>query len=1024
MCVRLFPFFSLPIRTPMRPLLLALPLLLPAALPAQAPTFQWAATVPNVSTPGEFAGVGAVAMASDGSAYVCGGSNGPRTIVADTLVGGTYLARFDAGGHCLWARSPGGRALAVTANDAVYVVGAFSGSLVFGSQTLNAAGRDAFVAKYAANGQPLWARQMGGALDDAALGVAVDGLGRVHVCGYFRGTGTFGSTTLTATHDSTGFQATYDASGTFQWAVRAGGFTAWYSMQYLDNAITADADGNSYMAGNFTGTGSFGSTSLSTTDLDNLYVARFAVDGTCTWAHLQGSSRGNTVAALGLDPSGDAYVYGAFRGTTATYGATTVDNSDVAGIYDELYLARYRADGTVPWARTVAGEAGIDEARGLDLDAAGHLWVTGNLFDPGQLDAFPLSSGPFLASFDGAGTALSADNVLLGAQPVLHASGASGDHFLCGSMVTASVQLDAVNGSTISPSLGGGSEGFVAHYDSGLGFDWVQRAGLHGMALDATTGVTLDAQGNVYSTGYFTTSAILGNDTLLTGLSTNGMWLSKRDANGVCVWTTPIRCSPTLALNQQNYPAALARAPNGDLLLTGRFYGTLDLGTVQLTSTGGADLFLARFDGNGHCLWAVRDGGGGDDAAASLALAANGDILVGGSYTGSTTIAGSAFVSAGLTDGFVARYAPNGNGLWCRSYGGSSADAGTGVTVDAVGNAYITGHFIGSAVFDGLAVSGTGSSDLFVAKYDATGAVQWLTGSTGTGYKEGNAITIGSTGQLYVAGDFSGEQTICTSLLTGTADVPRPSLLCLTTDGALLWQHGLPCTAGGHALGLAARPGGDVVLAGDFSGDLTVGATTLTATGYADAWAAAFTSGGDALWVQPMHSVEASSTVYAFAVAADANTVRVGGSCGSLAFFIYFQSGGHASFAAGDPNATVFAPNGWDGFVVGYASDESDTPPFNPGGCDGTVSIREAAPADGLLLAPNPVDHAFELSGASLVTAASTVTVCDVLGQRMTVPFSITGGRIRVEAGALPAGTYVVSVSSAHGSVSRRFVKE
>ncbi|MBK8499384.1 MAG: hypothetical protein IPL52_11355 [Flavobacteriales bacterium] len=75
----------------------------------------------------------------------------------------------------------------------------------FAGITMTASGQDAFVAKYDTNGQEIWARQMGGAFNDGSYSVAVDGLGRVHVGGYFRGTADFGSTTLVATHDTTGF---------------------------------------------------------------------------------------------------------------------------------------------------------------------------------------------------------------------------------------------------------------------------------------------------------------------------------------------------------------------------------------------------------------------------------------------------------------------------------------------------------------------------------------------------------------------------------------------------------------------------------------------------------------------------------------------------------------------------------------------------------------------------------------------------------------------------------------------------
>ncbi|MBK8499383.1 MAG: hypothetical protein IPL52_11350 [Flavobacteriales bacterium] len=98
---------------------------IPALLAAQ-PTFQWAETVSNVSTPGQLAYVVDLGVAPDGSAYVTGMVNGPRAIVGANIAGGGYLARYDTSGNRLWAKSSFGTRIAVNGSNGAYVVGTFS----------------------------------------------------------------------------------------------------------------------------------------------------------------------------------------------------------------------------------------------------------------------------------------------------------------------------------------------------------------------------------------------------------------------------------------------------------------------------------------------------------------------------------------------------------------------------------------------------------------------------------------------------------------------------------------------------------------------------------------------------------------------------------------------------------------------------------------------------------------------------------------------------------------------------------
>ena len=112
----------------------------------------------------------------------------------------------------------------------------------------------------------------------------------------------------------------------------------------------------------------------------------------------------------------------------------------------------------------------------------------------------------------------------------------------------------------------------------------------------------------------------------------------------------------------------------------------------------------------------------------SLAATADGDIVVGGTFSGTLRIGAHVVSSAGRSDGFVARLAADGQPRWLDRIGGEFADGVTAVAVNAQGVA-IGGHFSVEADLRGmplLAISQhTPQPDGFVAWLDNDGVPKW-----------------------------------------------------------------------------------------------------------------------------------------------------------------------------------------------------------------------------------------------------------------------------------------------------------
>ncbi|MFZ4756464.1 MAG: hypothetical protein ACOYL4_10720, partial [Miltoncostaeaceae bacterium] len=163
-----------------------------------------------------------------------------------------------------WATQAGGtgddvgQSVSALPDGSSIVTGRFDGTATFGSTTLTSAGSyDVFTAKMNADGTWAWVTQAGGTGDDYGYGVSALPDGSSIVTGFFDGTATFGSTTLTSAGNNDVFTAKMNADGTWAWATKAGG--TGYDQGV---GISAQPDGSSIVTGQFTDTATFGSTTL------------------------------------------------------------------------------------------------------------------------------------------------------------------------------------------------------------------------------------------------------------------------------------------------------------------------------------------------------------------------------------------------------------------------------------------------------------------------------------------------------------------------------------------------------------------------------------------------------------------------------------------------------------------------------------------------------------------------------------------------------------------------------------------
>ena len=216
----------------------------------------------------------------------------------------------------------------------------------------------------------------------------------------------------------------------------------------------------------------------------------------------------------------------------------------------------------------------------------------------------------------------------------------------------------------------------------------------------------------------------------------------------------------TVGVGATRWAMVRALAIDGDqVLVGGAFAGTLRIGDKVVTAAGSADGFWARLDGDGTLITLARIGGDGFDAVTGVAALTDGRIAVGGTFTGTAELAGTALESPKGDqtggDGFVAVHDRAGALAWARTWGGELEDTCAGVAALANGEVAIAGTVTGEIEVAGRRLTTAGISDGLFAILGTDGAVR---GATLVGGPDVDSITaVAASGtHAVVAGRFSG----------------------------------------------------------------------------------------------------------------------------------------------------------------------------------------------------------------------------------------------------------------------------
>jgi hypothetical protein len=388
---------------------------------------------------------------------------------------------------------------------------------------------------------------------------------------------------------------------------------------------------------------------------------------------------------------------------------------------------------------------------------------------------------------------------------------------------------------TLSIPSYGSTDIFLAKYSSSGKPQWVIKQG--GSSADAASSVALDFEGNLIITGSFRSTGTFGQGNVFTSNGIDDIFLSKISPAGSVIW------SKRAGGSDQDVAYAITSDNTGNIYLTGYFRGTMSFpnSAVTLTSMGGTDAFVAKYDSSGNIIWAKSGGGTGNDFAYGVTVNGN-NIAIVGQFDATSTFSGATISSSGLSDIFLAEYtAANGALNWINKYGGSGTDIGFSVTT-ALNDYVITGQFSNVLSVGTTTLNSFGNSDILVARITSTGQVVWFKRAGGVSQDAGRGIALNSSNdKLFVTGSFAETAMFGTNSVTsfGNLDVFVATVDFATGNFETIFQNGGP--SDDEARGITANSSNSSFVTGYFNGQGSFGNVDLTSAGDWDVFIHKFT---------------------------------------------------------------------------------------------------------------------------------------------------------------------------------------
>lgn len=418
-------------------------------------------------------------------------------------------------------------------------------------------------------------------------------------------------------------------------------------------AVAVDSNGNVLVTGQFVDTVDFGGGPLTSAGEPDIFVAKFAPNGTHLWSKRFGGVLSDRGLAIAVDASGDVVLCGWFIATVDFGGGPLTSISSA----EKIFVAKLAgADGSHLWSKNF-GRTVFERHQGLAVDSEGDVVVAGYFAGTANFGGGPVTSvgvaDIFVAKLSGAdGSHVWSKHfgdINAGFDTRLRDAGVAAAVDSKGNVVLAGLFEGVVEFGGGPLTSAGFADIFIAKFAGADGTHlWSKRFG--DTSMDFARGVAVDSTDNVLVTGAFNGTVDFGGDPLINTRDVFDVFLAKFAPDGAHLWSRHF----TSGTVTSGTGFGVAVDANGDPVVTGIFGGAVDFGGGPLTNAGFEDIFVAKLSGaDGAHLWSQRIGGMGGDYGLGVAVDPRASVLVTGYFFQTVDFGGGPLTSAGFDDIFL-----------------------------------------------------------------------------------------------------------------------------------------------------------------------------------------------------------------------------------------------------------------------------------------------------------------------------------------------------------------------------------
>ncbi len=380
-------------------------------------------------------------------------------------------------------------------------------------------------------------------------------------------------------------------------------------------------------------------------------------------------------------------------------------------------------------------------------------------------------------------------------------------------------------------------------------FQWAKD--IKSVGFDEAFDLVTDTDGNTYVAGMIEFDTDFGNNVILQSAGIHDNFLAKYDPIGKLVW------AKRAGGKGGDKIQSIALDGKGHLLVTGEFEDTCYWDAIMKVTAGPGinNMFIAKYDTSGSVIW-VRNISCTSPAHTrgyGITCDAIGNVYACGGTKGETYFDSIfLFTTAGDYDGFIVKLDPNGNFCWARRMGGVESDKANGIVSDNNSSIYVSGYFVGAADFSSnVSLNGRGRTDIFLAKYDTAGTLQWAKQAGGNGFDRGRDITFNVNGQIILTGEFqTGYFGANMAYSRGNQDM---FLAAYNDYGDNLWVVSGGGVEDDIGRGVSHDGTGNIYVIGDYADSGIFPPASIISNGFSDVFLACYNSSGSNLnWIRSM----------------------------------------------------------------------------------------------------------------------------------------------------------------------------